>query len=150
MGKIQKKYIAIFSIAFFAALADQAAKFLIAGNFALNESLPIIKNMLHFTYIANTGSAFGLFKDLNLILTIISFIAIFAVIYSIKNIENGSLPMKILAGMLLGGIMGNLIDRLWHGHVIDFIDFRIWPVFNVADSLITISIISLIIYNWKK
>lgn len=150
MGKTQKKYIAIFSIAFFAALADQIAKYLIAGSFRFNESLPIIKNILHFTYVSNTGSAFGLFKGFNLFLTVISAIAAVIIVYNIKNIEKNNRLMQILAGMLLGGVAGNLIDRLMYGYVIDFIDFRIWPVFNIADSLITISIAGLIIYTWKK
>ncbi len=150
MGKTQKKYIAIFSIAFFAALADQITKSLIAGSFRFNESLPIIKNILHFTYVSNTGSAFGLFKGFNLFLTVISAIAAVIIVYNIKNIEKNNRLMQILAGMLLGGVAGNLIDRLMYGYVIDFIDFRIWPVFNIADSLITISIAGLIIYTWKK
>ena len=58
--------------------------------------------------------------------------------------------MQFFAGLLLGGTIGNMADRLFYGHVTDFIDFRIWPVFNVADSAVTISVIFLIILLWKK
>ena len=58
--------------------------------------------------------------------------------------------MQLSVGLLLGGTIGNLIDRLDYGAVIDFIDFRIWPVFNIADSAVTISVVLLIILLWKK
>ena len=66
------------------------------------------------------------------------------------NIKNNEKALQFSVGLLIGGTIGNLIDRILYGYVIDFIDFRIWPVFNVADSSVTIGIILLIILLWKK
>lgn len=75
---------------------------------------------------------------------------IIAIFYYIKKIVKNEKLLQFAVGLLLGGTIGNLIDRIAYGAVIDFIDFRIWPVFNVADSAVTISIILLIILLWKK
>ena len=142
------------TIIFFTALSivflDQLTKFLIKTKFQLNESLPIIKNILHFTYVTNTGSAFGLFKGFDLFFIIFSFTVIAAILYFMKNIKQNEKLMQVSFGLLLGGTIGNLADRILFGHVIDFIDFRIWPVFNIADSAITVSIVLLVILLWKK
>ena len=147
---MNKKYALIFSVALSVALLDQFAKFFVTHNFKLHESVPIIKNILRITYIINTGSAFGLFQGFNLIFILFSIVVIIAIFYYMaKKIENKKI-LQFAVGLLLGGTLGNLIDRILHGAVIDFIDFRIWPVFNVADSAVTISIILLVIILWKK
>ncbi len=102
---------------------------------------------IHLT--TNTGAGFGILQGKSFLLGIISFVvAIFVIAYYSK------LPKKItpqiLMGLFLGGVLGNLIDRLFRGHVIDFMDISFWPSFNVADAAITISVIGLIIYFWKK
>ena len=147
---MNKKNIIIFPTALFVVLLDQLTKFLIKTKFQLAESIPIVKNMLHFTYVTNTGSAFGLFKGLDLFFVIFSFVVIVAILYFMKNIKQNEKLMQVSFGLLLGGTIGNLADRILFGHVIDFIDFRIWPVFNVADSAITVSIALLVILLWKK
>ena len=147
---MNKKNILIFSTAFIIVLLDQLTKFLVRQNFQFDESIPIIKNVLHLTYVTNTGSAFGLFKGLNLIFIIFSIAVIIAIFYYLKKIVNNEKFLQLAVGLLLGGTFGNLIDRLFYGAVTDFIDFRIWPVFNIADSAVTISVILLIILLWKK
>ena len=67
-----------------------------------------------------------------------------------KAVKNNEKLTQFAVGLLLGGTIGNLIDRIAYGAVIDFIDFRIWPVFNVADSAVTISVVLLITLLWKK
>lgn len=145
-----KKTTFIFLIAFLVVVIDQLTKYLVKKNFQLNESLPIIKNILHFTYITNTGSAFGLFKSFNLIFVLFSIIVIVTIFYFVTQIKENEKALQFCAGLLLGGTIGNLIDRISYGYVIDLIDFRIWPVFNTADSAVTISILFLIILLWKK
>jgi len=163
-----KKNIFIFSIALLIVLLDQLTKFLIKQNFQLNESVPIINNVFHMTYITNTGSAFGLFRGFNVFFVMFSVIVLFTIFYYIKThenqrfsgprksqrfsreIKNNEKPLQFAVGLLLGGTIGNLIDRLFHGFVIDFLDFRVWPVFNIADSAVTISVILLIILSLKK
>jgi len=147
---MDKKYAYAFSIAFIALILDQLAKFLIRKNFRLNESFPLIKDFLHLTYVTNTGSAFSLFQGFNLFFIVFSVIAIIAILYSIQKIKENEKWIQLSVGLLLGGTVGNLADRLALGSVVDFIDFRIWPVFNIADSAITVSVILLIILLWKK
>ena len=147
---MDKKYTTIFSVALIVVLLDQSTKFLIRGNFQLNESVPIINNIFHLTYITNTGSAFGLFKGINWFFILVSLVVIAVALYSMKNIKETEKWMQFALGLLLAGAIGNLIDRLAYGAVTDFIDLRIWPVFNIADSAITISVVLLIILLWKK
>ena len=147
---MNKKNIIIFSTALFILILDQLTKFLVKANFQFNQSIPIIKGILHLTYVTNTGSAFGLFKGLSVFFVVFSFIVIAAIFYYIKKIKNNEKLLQFAAGLLLGGTIGNLIDRLAYGAVIDFFDFRVWPVFNMADSAVTISVALLIILLWKK
>ena len=147
---MNKKNILVFSTALLVVILDQLTKFFIKQNFQLNQSIPIINKMLHLTYITNAGSAFGLFRGLNWFFIIFSIIVIIAIFYFINQIKNNEKLMRFSVGLLLGGTIGNLIDRILYGAVIDFIDFRIWPVFNIADSAVTISIILLIFLLWKK
>ncbi len=147
---MDKKYVVIISVGFFIVFSDQLTKFLIKQNFQLNQSIPIIKNILHLTYVTNTGSAFGLFKELNWFFVLFSVIVIIAIFYYIKNIIKNEKFLQLAVGLLLGGTIGNLIDRIAYGAVIDFIDFRIWPVFNIADSAVTIGIIILIVLLWRN
>lgn len=147
---MNKKNILVFSAALVAVLLDQLTKLLIRQNFQIGQSVPIIKNILHLTYVTNTGSAFGLFRNFNSAFILFSIPVILFILHYLKKIKGNEKALLLAAGLLLGGTIGNLIDRLAYGHVIDFIDFRIWPVFNVADSAVTISIFLLIILLWKK
>jgi len=115
----------------------------------VSRSTPLIKNILHATYIQNTGAGFGILKGWNTILIFISLIIIGIILfYFDRIIKEKSIHIPI--ALILGGAIGNLIDRIFLGYVIDFIDFRIWPAFNIADSCITIGALWLIIYLWKK
>ncbi len=147
---MNKKYYIIFSTALLIIFLDQLAKFLIKRSFQTNKPVPIIKNILDFTYVTNTGSAFGLFKGFNLFFILFSIIVIITIVYFIRTIKKNETALQFPIGLLLGGTIGNLIDRIAYGYVIDFIDFRIWPVFNIADSAVTISVVLLIVLLWRK
>ena len=146
---MNKKNIIIFSITLFVVILDQLTKFQIRQKFQLGQSIPIIKNALHLTYVTKTGSAFGLFRGINLFFVLFSIAVIVAIFYYLRKIVDDK-KLQFAVGLLLGGTIGNLIDRTLYGAVTDFIDFRIWPVFNVADSAVTISVALLIILLWKK
>jgi len=145
-----KKYLTISLITLFIIIIDQFTKLLIIKKFNINETLPIINNIFHLTYIQNTGAGFGILKGFNILLILISIVVVIIIIYYIKNIKENEKILQILLAFVLAGTIGNLIDRIRLNYVIDFLDFRIWPVFNIADSFITIGIIGLIIYFWKK
>ncbi|MFH1782682.1 MAG: signal peptidase II [Candidatus Omnitrophota bacterium] len=140
-------------------ILDRFTKLFIKENLGVGESIPLIKNIFHITYVRNTGAAFGLFKNSTHFFIIISIIAI-VIIASIliKRIKKGELLKDLVLNigfiMIFSGAFGNLIDRLKMGYVVDFIDVRIWPVFNIADISITIGtcllIASLLLPNCLK
>ncbi|MEW5895177.1 MAG: signal peptidase II [Candidatus Omnitrophota bacterium] len=121
---------------------DRVTKSFFSEILSLGESLPVIRHVLHMTLVHNTGIAFGLFKDQGIVFIIIPVIAVGLLVYNVyfyRNFEDKISESYIIGfSMILGGAIGNLADRIIFGYVIDFIDFRIWPVFNVADSAITI------------
>ena len=127
---------------------DRTTKIAFSNMLSLGESLPVIRNFFHITLVHNTGIAFGLFKDQGVVFVIIPVIAITLLIFNIFYYQNNrdiSRTYIVALSMILGGAIGNLIDRIYLGHVIDFIDFRIWPVFNIADSAITIGAVFILI-----
>lgn len=121
---------------------DRITKLFFSGLLGLGESLPLVPRILHATLVHNTGIAFGLFRDQGIVFIIIPVIAMVLLVFNIyyyrQNNEVLNRCYVIAFSMILGGAMGNLFDRIMYGYVIDFIDFRIWPVFNIADSAITI------------
>ncbi|MFA5087866.1 MAG: signal peptidase II [Candidatus Omnitrophota bacterium] len=120
---------------------DRLSKIFFSGLLCVGESLPVIRNVLHMTLVRNTGIAFGLFKDQGVVFILIPVIAIILLVFNIFYYQsNKDLSRTYIIGfsLILGGAIGNLIDRIHYGYVIDFIDFRVWPVFNIADSAITI------------
>ncbi len=129
---------------------DQITKNLALKHMYAGQSIPLIENTFHLTFIQNTGIAFGLFQNSNFFFLITSLAIMLGVIYVLLHTPKGEKSTHALLGMVLGGAMGNIVDRIFLGYVVDFLDFRIWPVFNVADSAITIAIIGLIIVLWKK
>jgi signal peptidase II len=99
---------------------------------------------VRIVHVRNTGSAFGLFPNQTLFLTVASFIAIVFMVWYYRQAQRPALPVVISFGLLLGGAIGNLLDRVRHSFVVDFIDFRVWPVFNAADASISIALILLL------
>jgi len=144
-----KNILLISYISILIIILDQITKFLITKYMVLHQSIPLINNILHLTYIQNTGAGFGILKGSNIFLIFTSLIIIGAILFNFRKIIKEK-SVHIPVALILGGAIGNLIDRILIGHVIDFIDFRIWPAFNVADSCITIGALWLIVYFWKK
>lgn len=128
---------------------DLSTKFFASKNLSENESVVIIKNVFHLTLVKNTGAAFGIFKGFNFFLIIISLVAIILILINFKKIYLNS-KYRVSFVLILAGAIGNLVDRLRYGYVVDFLDFRIWPVFNVADTSITIGALLLALSLLKK
>lgn len=130
-------------------ILDQFSKYIVVENMALGESIPIIEEVFHLTYILNPGAAFGMFAHNRLFFIAIAVIVIGIIIWARMEILASPWEVKAGCGLFLGGAIGNLIDRARQGLVIDFFDFRIWPVFNIADIAICIGV-GLIIWNLLK
>lgn len=130
-------------------ILDQFSKYIVVENMSLGESIPIIEEVFHLTYILNPGAAFGMFAHNRLFFIAIAVVVIGIIIWARKEILASPWEVKAGCGLFLGGAIGNLIDRARQGLVIDFFDFRIWPVFNIADIAICIGV-GLIIWNLLK
>lgn len=134
----------IFVIALVILLLDQFTKFIAVKNLALNQTVPLIKGVFHFTLIHNRGAAFGILKNQVPLFIFVSIFAVILIYLALRSNKARSFSFYSLSLVfILSGAMGNLIDRLRTGYVIDFLDFRVWPVFNIADSAITVGAILL-------
>ncbi len=136
------RYQYIFSVALVVFVLDQLTKHFASR---IKESIPIIKGVFHLTLVKNTGATWGILQDQQVFLTLISVFIIMLVFFFLKEFED-KLSINTALAFLLGGTFGNLIDRLTKGYVIDFLDFRIWPVFNIADSFVFVGALFLIYY----
>jgi len=134
--------------ALFIILFDQASKLYIQYNMHIGESIPVIEGIFHITYIENPRTSFGLFEYNSSFFVIAVLISVILIILIYKKIIFKKDPfMYIPLTLILGGAVSNLIDRVRvNGMVIDFIDFRIWPVFNFADSAIVCGMLVLLIH----
>ena len=111
---------------------DQATKYWIQSRMAYGESWPIFTDIFHITYILNPGAAFGILENKTWFFIAVALVLLAGVAYLYPRLPENMI-VKLGTGLLVGGAIGNLIDRVRIGYVIDFFDFRIWPIFNVAD-----------------
>jgi lipoprotein signal peptidase len=136
--------IAFFLVALLVAVADQLTKHWVRSCY---EGEPLFElGFLRIVHVQNTGAAFGIFQDQNLVLTVVAVIGIVLVLTYIFFIARrypflATRTGYITFGLIMGGAIGNLIDRLFRGHVTDFIDVGFWPTFNVADSAVDIGVV---------
>ncbi len=143
----------IFIVAFVITLIDQVIKNILIFNFDFGDEVVLIDNFFSITMLKNTGAAFSLFDSNTIFLILVSIFALNLIYFFLikgKNLLNFE---KIILGVLIGGILGNLVDRVVHGYVIDYLDFSLfgfnYPVFNFADISIVVSIVLIIIMIYK-
>ncbi|MBC7325302.1 MAG: signal peptidase II [Moorella sp. (in: Bacteria)] len=122
---------------------DQLTKYIIRTNFQPNESLPVIKSIFHLTYVNNPGAAFGLLAYKTPVFIGVTLLVAAIILVAYRFLPPDRALLRLSLAMMLGGALGNLIDRLRFGYVVDFLDFRIWPVFNLADMAIVGGVILL-------
>lgn len=145
----------IIIISLISLLFDMGSKYLISRMFTLYESKIIINNFLNITYVRNTGAAWSILDTNTWIVTVISLLIIIGIIYYIYRNRNkiNKKIVKIGYGLVLGGSIGNFIDRIIYGYVVDFIDIDIfgwnYPIFNLADMFIVGGVILLMIDAWR-
>ena len=122
---------------------DQLVKWWVRSEMMLGESIPILQNVFHLTYIENPGAAFGMFKDKTLFFVIFTLIIIGVMVYLYLHQANRKTLFSYSLALVIGGALGNLVDRMVKGTVTDMFDFRIWPVLNIADMAVVIGLIYL-------
>ena len=134
---------------------DQWTKLLIDSNFRLHESISLIDNFLNLTYVRNKGAAFGILSDSAIRIPFfitVSIVAVVGILWYIKHVRADQKLLTWALSLVFAGAVGNLVDRIRFGEVIDFIDVHWYqyhyPAFNVADSAITIGVTLLLIDLW--
>ena len=140
----------VFTLLVFIVLLDQLSKFIVDRTMPLNHSIPVIESLFSLTYIRNTGAAFGILAGSAAsfrlpFLILFSILAIGLIGMMLRRLHKNDKGLITALSFILGGAIGNLIDRVVYGEVIDFLDFYWsrfhWPAFNFADSFITVGVI---------
>lgn len=146
-------WVALGAIAAIIFVLDQLTKWLVVERLepmGVGYHVPLLDNWLRLTYTTNSGAAFGLFPNQTILLTIVAVAAIPLLIFAQSRMPVGGWTIKVCVGLLLGGTLGNLADRLRQGYVVDFIDAGAgnlrWPYFNIADSAFVIGVLLLVLY----
>ena len=129
----------IFPVFSFVFISDQITKYAVYKNMSLGESIPA-EGIIRITYARNTGMAFSLFENFGIILLILSLIIASILIVYLFTIDKPRIVIRVFSGLVVAGALGNILDRIRFGYVNDFIDVGWWPIFNIADSSITIAI----------
>jgi signal peptidase II len=136
---------------------DQLTKVAVDRSLALHQSIPVIEGFFHLTHVRNTGAAFGFLANAPEGFRIPFFfiatgIAIGALLVFLRRVDTDTPFLLLALSSVLGGALGNLLDRLHYGEVVDFLDFHwrgyYWPAFNVADICITLGVIGLFLYSF--
>jgi signal peptidase II len=140
-------------IAAIIAVLDQFTKWLVVHFIGPEESRVVIAGFFELVQVQNTGAAWGMFKDYNFVLTVVSVLAVLALYCFRHSLQLQRRGPRVALGLIAGGIIGNLIDRIRVHHVIDFLYFYVgqyhWPAFNVADSAICVGVGLYIILSWR-
>lgn len=144
------KYMVLIVLTFVITAIDQYTKMIVHASFDLGESVRVIDGFFNFTYVRNTGAAFGIFGQSHELFRQIFFlsvppIAVSIIVFFLYNLPSTEKLEIYALSIISGGAVGNYIDRIRFGYVIDFLDFHInnaysWPAFNVADSAIVIGV----------
>jgi signal peptidase II len=132
---------------------DQATKFLVVQYIPLHESwslFPALAKIFKFTYITNTGAAFGMFPQLGGVFMVVAIMVIAAIVIFYQHLPTGNFWVRTSLGLQLGGALGNLLDRITRGYVVDFVDIGFWPIFNLADLSIVFGVTILAYFLWNE
>jgi len=152
--KFLRTYWFLFLVSGLIIILDQATKSYIRANFVENVDMwapwPWLLPYARIVHITNTGVAFGMFQNMNLIFAVLAAIVSLAIIYYYPQVAGHDWLLRIALGMQLAGAVGNLIDRILQGYVTDFISIGTFAVFNVADASITVGVAVLILGVWLQ
>lgn len=130
-------------------IIDQALKILVHRFMTLGQSVPLLKGILSLTYVRNTGAAFSLFVGFSPYLVAVGLLVVAVVIYFHHTLSAKKPIVHIALAFILAGSVGNLLDRVFRGYVIDYLDLGFWPVFNFADIMINIGVILFLLFIFE-
>jgi signal peptidase II len=146
VGATPGQWLFLLAVAALVILADQATKAYVVAHLALYASwmpLHFLDPIFRFTHVHNTGAAFGIFPQGGSFFLVIAVIVASFIIYYYRQLPAGAWLVRLALGLQLGGALGNVIDRVHRGYVIDFMHLEHWPIFNVADSCIVLGVVLL-------
>lgn len=156
MKRVIRNYVVLILIAVGVVALDQWTKWLVRENLPfqgtwLPDWLSWLSPYARIVHWHNSGAAFGMFQGASDIFTVLAFVVIAAILYYFPRVEQGDWPLRLAMGLQLGGALGNLIDRLTRdGKVTDFISIGTFPVFNIADSSISVGVVVLLLSVWIR
>lgn len=140
----------LFITAALVVIIDQVSKYLVSSFLETGQSLTVIENFFYITHVRNPGAAFGMFPYQTTFLIAVTLVVTALIVYYYRFLSDNHKWLRFSLALQLGGAVGNLIDRIREGYVVDFISFSIWPpVFNLADSAIVIGIGIFLIAFWS-
>lgn len=143
----------IYVVALIGLVVDRIVKFFALSYLSRYVTIKVIPNFFYLTFVRNYGAGFGILQNKTILLVLLSGIVLVILNTYLNKSDNLTKLEKISYGLLMGGIVGNLMDRIIYGYVIDLFDFKLWkysfPVFNIADIMIVISIFLLILFGVK-
>jgi signal peptidase II len=143
----------ILGIAALVFALDQLTKYVVVQNIPLQGSwsfFPALAKIFQFTFVTNTGAAFGMFPQLGGIFMVIAVVVIASIVAFYHHLPAYNIWVQVSLGLQLGGALGNLVDRITRGYVVDFVDIGFWPIFNVADLSIVLGVTILAYYLWSE
>ena len=139
-----QQWVALAAVALSAVAADQLTKAIVSSQLALDESVHVL-GFFSIHYVENSGIAFGLFASATSIVILLTTLAVAWMLYFFGRSGARHPVLPVALGLVMGGSVSNLVDRVRLGHVTDFLDFKYWPAFNLADSFITIGVVILLL-----
>ncbi len=148
------RFLLVVGVAALVFVLDRLTKAWVSENIPLGTARPIVGDYVRIVHAQNTGAAFGLLPERTTLLSVLSVVAVLAIVYYYRQIASSSWLVSATLGMQLGGAFGNLLDRVTQGYVVDFVDvgvgeIRFWA-FNVADSSIVVGIILVTVALWYE
>lgn len=136
-------------LGFLLVLADQVTKHMVESLLYVGQSVPVIPRYFHITLVRNPGAMFGLLAHRRWFFVVVTIAALIVLLFFMKDISRDLIYAKVGLTLIISGAIGNLIDRLRFGYVIDFIDLRVWPVFNIADIVLCLGAV-LFLFGFLK
>ena len=159
MYRRSQHWLFLLGVAAFTLAADRVTKTIVVNRLTLYETwhppVPLVRSIASLTYTTNTGAAFGLFPDQGYLFIGIAFVVIITMILYYRHLPSGYGLTRLALGLQLGGALGNLVDRVRQGYVVDFIDFNFWPmqhfpIWNLADASIVVGVGILAVTMWLE
>ncbi len=140
-----RRYAELFGLAIIVIAIDQVSKAIVADTLSHGRVITLLAGLVQLDYTVNSGAAFGILRARGLLFILVAVVVSVGIVVSYRRVVTSPLAVRVALGLILGGAIGNLIDRVRLGYVVDFIDLGWWPVFNLADSSIVIGVALLVL-----